>query len=441
MDIKALLELRAKNQQEMQNIVAVAGTETRALTKEEQDRFDELEDSIKDLDSTIERMKKMQANNPVVPFEPQARSGGNDYEEIIGDQLMTDAECRKYSFAKLARYLADPNKQHLQKEAEFELEISKRAQERYGKEDAKGVYVPLDEVLTRSVSATAGNGAELISHTNRADMLIEMLKPYSAFLQKVNTFSGLKGDVSIPRHISGAVVSWISEDGSAPESSPEWDSVDLTAKTMTARTYVTRKMMKQSDVNLETFIRNQLLEALGQELDRAIVYGTGGDQPTGIMNQTGVPVVSMGTDGGPLNHNKAIEMETIVAVDDAIEDNLLYVSNSKVRGYLKTTEKAAGSGRFLMDEKSKELNGYGFVTSRKMLSNRTKGNGENLSDVLFGNFNDIILGLWGVIDLTANPYKHSEKGGVEYTAFQDADIIVRHPESFVVAQDVDTAAV
>ena len=86
------------------------------------------------------------------------------------------------------------------------------------------------------------------------------------------------------------------------------------------------------------------------------------------------------------------------------------------------------------------MNGYPVITSNQVPSDLVKGSsGAVCSAAIFGNFADLIIGLWGGLDLQVNPYSLDTKGAVRVTAFQDCDIQVRHPESFAAMQDILTS--
>jgi hypothetical protein len=51
---------------------------------------------------------------------------------------------------------------------------------------------------------------------------------------------------------------------------------------------------------------------------------------------------------------------------------------------------------------------------------------------------DLIIGMWGGLDLTVDPYSESTKGTIRVVAFQDIDIALRHAESFAAMQDALT---
>jgi hypothetical protein len=50
--------------------------------------------------------------------------------------------------------------------------------------------------------------------------------------------------------------------------------------------------------------------------------------------------------------------------------------------------------------------------------------------VFFGVWDQILMGMWGALDLQVNPYALDKSGGVRVTAFQDVDVAVRYAESF-----------
>jgi HK97 family phage major capsid protein len=52
--------------------------------------------------------------------------------------------------------------------------------------------------------------------------------------------------------------------------------------------------------------------------------------------------------------------------------------------------------------------------------------------MLFGNFSDLIIGQWGVLDVLVDPYTLGTSGGIRIRVMQDVDVAIRHAESFAV---------
>ena len=82
------------------------------------------------------------------------------------------------------------------------------------------------------------------------------------------------------------------------------------------------------------------------------------------------------------------------------------------------------------------LNGYRCAVSNQVPSNLTKGTATKCSPLLFGNWADLLIAHWGVLDVIVDPYTQSKKGALVITVLQDVDIAVRHAESFAAIKDV-----
>lgn len=83
--------------------------------------------------------------------------------------------------------------------------------------------------------------------------------------------------------------------------------------------------------------------------------------------------------------------------------------------------------------------GYPIYASTCVPNNLTKGSEQGLSAVIFGNWNDCIIGQWGGIDVIVNPYANDLAGAVRVTALMDVAIGLRHPQSFAVIADMQTS--
>ena len=93
------------------------------------------------------------------------------------------------------------------------------------------------------------------------------------------------------------------------------------------------------------------------------------------------------------------------------------------------------------DEKSDSeglgtLNWYCAAVSNNVPSNLVKGtSGAVCSALIFGNFNEMLIGQWGAMDITVNPYTDFAKGGVWVRGFLDLDQGLPHVASFAAIKD------
>ena len=73
------------------------------------------------------------------------------------------------------------------------------------------------------------------------------------------------------------------------------------------------------------------------------------------------------------------------------------------------------------------------ATTSPQISRRALGS--NLSAVIYGNFADLLIGLYGTLEILVDPYTDFAKGTTGVRALQTIDIAVRHAESFAAMQD------
>ena len=186
-------------------------------------------------------------------------------------------------------------------------------------------------------------------------------------------------------------------------------------------------------------MQRDLAAVLVLAIQQAAISGTGqNNQPSGLLTLI-TPSVAGGTDGAAPTWANIIELETDVSVANADVGSMGYLTNAKVRGKLKGTTKANNQNGFVFEQGDMPLNGYRAGITNAVPSNLTKGAGTDLSAILFGNFADLLIGMWGGLDLTVDPYSGSTSGTVRVVALQDVDVAIRHAESFATMVDAITA--
>jgi HK97 family phage major capsid protein len=186
-------------------------------------------------------------------------------------------------------------------------------------------------------------------------------------------------------------------------------------------------------------VLDQLVKVLALGLQQAVINGAGSSGvPRGILNTSGIGSVAIGTNGGAITYDKIVELETSVANANTPLDSLAYLTNTRVRGAMKTVRIDAGSGLFLLDAVSKEANGYPVYASNQIPNNLTKGTSSGVcSAVIFGNWTELIIAGWGGLDVLVNPYKVGG-GTIEVEAMQMWDVGIKHPAAFSAILDVTT---
>lgn len=357
--------------------------------------------------------------------DPSGQRGNRPVGES-GDGLigLSDAEVRNYSLFRAVRALANPNDRRAQEAAAFEFECSRSAETAFGR-TAQGLLVPQDVLASRAFNAGgaantpagAQSGSIGVDTTFMAGSFIEMLRNRTVLMGLGTTIAGLVGNVDIPRQTGGATAYWIGENQDASEGTPSLGQLELSPKTVAAYTEITRRLMMQSSLDAEGIVRRDLTNAIAQAIDYAGFYGSGtNSQPRGLKNYTGIN--SVGFSSNP-TFAQLVQMESEIAADNADVNSMAYVMNARMRGYLKTTAKLGSGTESTIWEAGNTVNGYRTEVTNQLAND----------DVFFGNFSDLLIGMWGGLDLTVDPYSNSKNGAVRLVVFQDVDFALRRVES------------
>lgn len=352
---------------------------------------------------------------------------------------LTEKEARAFSFVRAFNALANPTDRKAQEAAAFEREASDAVAAKQGR-SAQGFFVPA-EVQRRDLNVTTATaGGNTVATNLLAASFIDLLRNKMAVTDLGAQFlTGLVGNIAIPRATGGATAYWVAESGSPTESQAAFDQVTMTPKTVGAYSDISRKLLLQSSIDVEGFVRNDLATVLALAIDLAAINGSGAsNQPRGVLNTSGIGDVAGGTNGLAPTWAHMVELESDIAIANADVGTMGYLTNAKVRGKLKTTSKVSGQNGFVWEDGM--VNGYNAAVSNQVPSNLVKGaSGAVCSAIIFGNWSDLIIGQWGTLDLMVDPYSGSTSGTVRVVALQDVDIAVRNAVSFSAMLDALTA--
>lgn len=355
------------------------------------------------------------------------------------DVGLSEKEARSFSFIRAVNALANPGDRKAQEAAAFERECSDAVASKQGRA-AQGFFVPA-EVQRRDLNVTTATaGGNTVATNLLASSFIELLRNKLAVAgMGAQMLTGLSGNIAIPRATGGATAYWVAESGAPTESQAAFDQVTMTPKTVGAYSDISRKLLLQSSIDVEGFVRNDLATVLALAIDLAAINGTGAsNQPLGILATSGIGDVAGGTNGLAPTWAHIVELESDIAIANADVGTMGYLTNAKVRGKLKTTSKVSGQNGFIWEDGM--LNGYKASVSNQVPSNLTKGTSSGVcSAIIFGNWSDLIIGQWGTLDLMVDPYSGSTSGTVRVVALQDVDIAVRNAVSFSAMLDALTA--
>lgn len=385
-------------------------------------------------------MSAIQRGLTVEQFQVEAIRHLSTKPVPTADIGMDKKEVRRYSMMRAINALSNPGDRAAQDAAAFERECSEAAAQKMGKQ-ARGFMVP-SEVQHRDLTVgTPTAGGNLVATDLLAGSFIDALRN-SMVIDGLGArfLTGLVGNIAIPKLTGSASAYWVAENTAPTESQQTIGQVTMSPKTVGAYTDISRRLLLQSSLDVEGMVQNDIAQILGLAIQQAAISGSGAsNQPSGILTQV-TPSVIGGTNGLAPTWGNIVQLESDVAVANADVGTLAYLTNAKVRGKLKTTSKVSGQNGFVWESGDTPLNGYRAGVTNAVPSNLTKGTSSGVaSAIIFGNWADLVIGMWGALDLTVDPYSGSTAGTVRIVALQDVDIALRNVVSFATMVDALTA--
>lgn len=429
MKLHELREKRSAAVTEMRGLADKAETENRDLTTDEDKRFGELKTEIAGLDKKIERAETLANAERSAPAILVNGHGDGNFETRARDFSITRA-----LVASLPRDLGGGNV-----DAGFEREISQEVARRSGRK-FEGIAVPDECLVEQRTLTTAGDAASLYPTVHRPDLFIDMLRSRLITGRLGATvLNGLVGDNDIPKQIGSSTAQWVGEEGEITATDADFDDVHLRPKTVGAITSFSRRTLINAQPSVEMLVRRDLAAVVARAIDRAAILGTGaGNMPLGVVNTSGVHSLTL---AGP-TWDQVTDFAASIESDDADVGTMGWAMTPKAAKVFRTTLKVSGdaSGGFLMDSRD-SLDGFTVARTTALPDSDGGSPEQEDSTVIFGAWNQLLVGYWSGLDLLVNPYEGAaySRGRVLVRAMRDCDVAVRHAESFAFANDLDVS--
>lgn len=309
----------------------------------------------------------------------------------------------RYHFADAIRALQTGKMEGLVKEMHEE---ATREAEQVGLRDyGKGIMIPSfiqqragAGFHKRDMSTTVTDGG----YTIQTDIgqMIPYLDPQGVISRLGVTFlPGLVGNIDFPRNNGTTTAVWAAEQAASTESNPTTDRVQMAPNRLTAWTDFSTQLLRQSNINIENFVRARLLKARDNALDVAVLNGAGGDAPTGITGTSGVNVISVAASP---TWEKIVSFETECETDDALwDDSIAYLTTPGIAGTLKTKKRDVAGNGFIWEGNNR---GQGAINGYRALTSTLVPTGSGGHYMFFGNWSAVKVGQWGGSELMVDPY-------------------------------------
>lgn len=349
---------------------------------------------------------------------------------------LSSKETQRYSLFRAIRALRFGGQdRRFMEEAAFELECSRAVGKQLGRELSSRMLIPsevlqrpLGDAATRAMATTPGSkGGYMVNVENMG--FIDILRNRSvAMAMGARVISGLQGNVTFPRQTGKVSVTWQAGEGTSVTAADQaLGQLSMTPKTCIAITDVSEQLLQQSSPSAEAFVMADLASDVAIDgVDAAVINGTGGAQPLGIKNTTGV---TTGQDAATATYAKILAFPTVAGAANAIRGNPGFVTNITGASVLMQKQRFSSTDTPVWDGTLLDgtLVGFRAMSSEQLAS----------GNLIFGSWDEVVIGEWGVLELsTDNGGTRFNTAQVGIRAMWMVDVMLRYPQAFVVSTNL-----
>lgn len=439
---------------------AAGGTESRIeVTRHEEQRA-----SVMEMETSRQNAIKYfcKANNIDERMQAQFITSGQSVEKVGEDILkivqkrgeaapqsaaalgLTEREAKQFSICKAILAVRDKD----WNKAGFEADCSRAIAQKLGREpDPTKFFVPLEVQRRASISpqaiqqharsqmpgamqnsftradtvATTTAGGYLVETINLS--FIELLRNRTvAFRLGATVLSGLVGNVNIPKQTGAATAMWLStETTQITEVEQTFGQLALSPHTVGGYTEISRLLLLQSSPDVEGIVNADLAAIIGIAVDTGVIAGPGsGGAPHGIIGLSGVGTgsIASATLATVLGMQAAVGAANVVPVRGGWAGNFTVSSGLRARNEFSNTYSPIWYGSIW----DGMMLGYPAIASNQIPS----------GDLIFGDWAQVVVAEWGVLEVEVNPYANFQAGIIGVRAMMTIDVGVRYPAAFYV---------
>ena len=301
------------------------------------------------------------------------------------------------------------------------------------RQEAKKTFEARQNTVTAGTQPAQGKNTV----TEEFQEFIRFLYPDTPVLnlcRKVNA----KGEAWWPRESVVPTMQWGTEIEDTTIQDVEWTKGKVTPERARILCGYSRRLQHQfvsGSVNSD--LTTQINNAFNTGIEDALLQGSGvAPVPSGLLTEITPTTV------GALTLQKMVDLfELAVKKNDALRGKLAYVTTPQIEAFMKYTQALPNGSRTLAQpgNELQRLDNQMSTTGYPLYSTTVLGQTTPITaeSMIFGNFNDVALVMWGGPVLMVNPYSQMNKSVIEIYAERQMNVKVLREESFVVAKDVD----
>lgn len=277
------------------------------------------------------------------------------------------------------------------------------------------IQLPVSELQSRANVTVTSEGEDIIA-TQLFD-IVTPLREKNVLVQAGAKFlTGLKSDIQIPL-MTAANVAWATEVANATDGAPTFSNITLSPCRLTSYINLSKQLLVQDTLDVENVIRQDLIKAINHKLEATILgdaAGVIGQQPAGMLYNVTPEEVS--------DYAGISAIEADVECNNVFGDNLKWVVNPKFKAALRSLSLGGNVAANLYV--NNEIAGTPALSTGHLADNLA----------IYGDFSNLVIGQWGAVDITVDPYTLSAQGMIRLVVNCYFDAKVIRPEAFGFAE-------
>lgn len=388
--------------------------ELRSLTEEDEKKEDEPSDTPKEDEPKEEEPKEEKSAEEEDPKEAGKEDSEEDEPSESGEEPSDDDKKdkdnkttstrkmeKKFSLLKTIRSLAE-NKP-LDDNTNALIEQGRTEMRKSGLSAQGQIVLPTEQ---RAVVSVTAEGEDVVA-TDVFDLLTPLRAKNVLAQAGAKFYTNLVGDVKIPV-MNGSNVTFEAENGEAKDGAPEFTSITLSPKRLTAYVDISKQMLAQDSVDIENAIREDLINAINGKIEEAVLSDFTGSttQFKGVFAEVAPTAVA--------DFKALVDKEADIE-DANVNGTPCYILSNKAKAALRAMAKGTKSTQLVYE--NGEVDGTpAYNTSH------VKG-----TNYLYGDMSNIVIGVWAGIDMVNDIYTQAAKGCIRLVVNLYVDAKIARP--------------
>jgi HK97 family phage major capsid protein len=316
----------------------------------------------------------------------------------------------------------------------LELEVSQALSKELGVPEHGGVYVPTH--LRSGLATTTDTAGGYAIGSDVLDIIDYLTAQTKVLTLGGQLLPGCKGVTNFPKETTAPTATWVAENpgSDVAQADPAFGVVTASPRMLSATTGYSRKLLSQSAPGIEAWLRRRLALIHATALDRAAVNGSGAsNQPLGLLRTSGIGDSAIGSNGGAPTAAIVNALERIVADANADAPACGWLTTPTMREKLRTIARFTNSALPLWGDG--QMLGHRAEVSANVPSTLTKGTSTDCHALLYGDWSNLLVAEFGVLEILVDPFTLKKQGMIEITSYQMCDIAVVRPPAFAACLD------